>query len=100
MINKWMKYKMVGIDVSKLKLDIAFDQKRHLTIDNQESKFFKLIQSVADLNNVCFVMEATGGYERKLVNFLLSKGIAVSVVNAKRVRDYAKAIDQHAKLIV
>ena len=42
-------------------------------------------------------MEATGGYERKLLNFLLSKGIAVSVVNAKRVRDYAKAIGQHAK---
>ena len=31
------------------------------------------------------------------VNLLLSKGIAVSVVNAKRVRDYAKAIGQHAK---
>jgi hypothetical protein len=34
------------------------------------------------------------------VNFLLSKGIVVSVVNAKRVRDYAKAIGQHAKKIV
>jgi transposase len=36
-------------------------------------------------------MEVTGGYERNLVNFLLSKGISVSVVNAKRIRDYAKA---------
>ncbi|HIO13171.1 MAG TPA: hypothetical protein EYN13_06430 [Methylococcales bacterium] len=65
MINKCIKYKMVGVDVSKLKLNITCNQKRHLTIDNQESKFSKLIQSVADLNNVCFVMEATGGYERK-----------------------------------
>jgi transposase len=35
-------------------------------------------------------MEATGGYERKLVSFLQSKEIGVAVVNAKRVRDYAK----------
>ena len=91
------KLKMIGVDVSKLKLDIAIDEKKHFTIDNQENRFPKLIQSIEDIDNICFVMEATGGYERKLVNFLLSKGIAVSVVNAKRVRDYAKAIGQHAK---
>jgi transposase len=33
----------------------------------------KLIQSVADLNNVCFVMEATGGYGRKPSQFLIVK---------------------------
>jgi hypothetical protein len=49
MINKCIKYKMVGVDVSKL------------------------IQSVADLNNVCFVMEATGGYGRKPSQFLIVK---------------------------
>ena len=91
------KLKMIGVDVSKLKLDIAIDEKKHFTIDNQENRFPKLIQSIEDIDNICFVMEATGGYERKLVNFLLSKGIAVSVVNAKRVRDYVKAIGQHAK---
>ncbi len=37
------------------------------------------------------------GMKESRVNLLLSKGIAVSVVNAKRVRDYAKAIGQHAK---
>jgi hypothetical protein len=42
------------VDIFKLKFDIAFDQKRHLTIDNQESKFSKLIQSVADINNILF----------------------------------------------
>lgn len=91
------KYTMVGVDVSKRKLDIAIDDKKHFTIENQESKFSSLVNSIADIDHVCVVMEATGGYERKLVNFLLSKGIAVSVVNAKRVRDYAKAIGQHAK---
>jgi transposase len=97
MMNNCKKLKMIGVDVAKLKLDIAIDENKHFTIDNQENKFPKLTQSIVDIDNVCFVMEATGGYERKLVNFLLSKGIAVSVVNAKRVRDYAKAIGQHAK---
>ena len=97
MINDGIKLKMIGVDVAKLKLDIAVDEKEHFTIDNQENKFSKMINSIVNINNVCFVLEATGGYERKLVNFLLSKGIAVSVVNAKRVRDYAKAIGQHAK---
>ncbi len=49
------------------------------------------------LEEVHFVMEATGGYERKFARFLLSKSISVSVVNAKRVRDYAKAMGKLAK---
>lgn len=92
-----MKLKMIGVDVSKLKLDISIDEKTHYTLDNKVNKFSKLIRSIVDIDNVCFVMEATGGYEKKLLNFLLSKGVAVSVVNAKRVRDYAKAMGQHAK---
>lgn len=97
MKNDGVKRKMIGVDVAKQTLDIAIDERKHFTIDNQENKFSKLINSIVDADNVCVVMEATGGYERKLVNFLLSKEIAVSVVNAKRVRDYAKAIGQHAK---
>ena len=42
-------------------------------------------------------MEATGGYERPLTSFLQKKGVAVSIVNAKRVRDYAKALGKLAK---
>jgi hypothetical protein len=30
---------MIGVDVAKLKLDIAFDDKTVLTIDNQEENF-------------------------------------------------------------
>ena len=37
------------------------------------------------------------GYEKPLSIFLLARGIAVCIVNAKRVRDYAKAIGRHAK---
>ena len=50
-----------------------------------------------NIDQGCFVMEATGGYERKLVSFLQSKEIAVAVVNAKRVRDYANSMGAYAK---
>ena len=43
------------------------------------------------------VMEATGGYERRWASALLDAGIAVAVVNPKRVRDFAKAMGHLAK---
>jgi transposase len=90
-------YTMIGVDVAKLKLDIAIDDKKVLTIDNKEESFKKLLKIIPDIDQVCFVMEATGGYERKLVSFLQSEGIAVAVVNAKRVRDYANSMGAYAK---
>jgi len=90
-------YAMIGVDVAKLKLDIAIDDKTILTIDNHEESFKKLLKSIPNIDQVCFVMEATGGYERKLVSFLQAKGVAVAVVNAKRVRDYANSMGAYAK---
>lgn len=90
-------YAMIGVDVAKLKLDIAIDDKTVLTIDNHEESFKKLLKSIPNIDQVCFVMEATGGYERKLVSFLQAKGVAVAVVNAKRVRDYANSMGAYAK---
>jgi transposase len=92
------RFNKIGVDVSKKKLDIALDDKTVLTIDNDESAFSSLLETLNyPLDDVHFVMEATGGYERKFARFLLSKSIAVSIVNAKRVRDYAKAMGQYAK---
>lgn len=91
------KVTMIGVDVAKLKLDVALDEKIVLTIDNQDEAFTRLLMNIPDIDQVCFVMEATGGYEKKLVNFLQSKKIAVAVINAKRVRDYANSMGAYAK---
>lgn len=91
------KFHLVGVDVAKLKLDIAIDDKTVLTIDNQEESFKKLLKNFPDMGQVCFVMEATGGYEKKLASFLQTKGLAAAVVNAKRVRDYANSMGAYAK---
>ena len=88
-----LKLKIVGVDVSKGKLDIAFDNQKVISIANTESAF----KTLPTLKNCCVVMEASGGYEQPFVLYLLNKNIDVAIVNAKRVRDFAKAMGIQAK---
>jgi hypothetical protein len=55
---------VVGVDVSKAKLDVAFpDDKQTLTIDNTEEQIVsKLIGRIDDRSSTIVAMEATGGY--------------------------------------
>jgi transposase len=95
-----INYKIyIGIDVSKAKLDIKFDDSSSLlTINNQKGDFKKLNRCLPqDTTSVLVLLEATGGYETAVVKWLLSRKIPIAVVNAKRVRDYAKATGQFAK---
>jgi len=87
----------IGIDISKKKLDISFSDDKTASYDNHLSGFKQLLKQISNKDKTRVVMEATGGYERPLVQFLQDKEIAVSVVNAKRVRDYAKALGKLAK---
>jgi transposase len=86
---------VVGVDVSKAKLDVALANES-FTIENTT----KAIQQLADRiksDSVIVVLEATGGYENKLVQVLHDHEIALAVVNPRRVRDFAKAIGMDAK---
>jgi len=89
----------IGIDVSKKKLDIKYDDSNQLiSIDNQEACFKELIPYISETKAETLVLlEATGGYEGLMVKWLLSQNIPVVLLNAKRVRDYARAIGQFAK---
>lgn len=91
------KLQIIGVDVAKQKLDVSIDDNTVLTIDNHEESFKTFLKTLPHIGQVCFVMEATGGYERKLVAFLQALEIAVAVVNPKRVRDYAKSMGAYAK---
>jgi len=98
MTKQTQKLKKIGVDVSKKTLDIEIDEKQLFSIDNNEKAFFDFLKILDEpLDSIHFVLEATGGYEKKFANFLLSQSIAVSVVNPKRVRDYAKALGILAK---
>jgi len=87
----------IGVDISKKRLDISFNNNDTTSYTNDLSGFKQLLKRVTNKKMTRVVMEATGGYERPLVSFLQDKGIAVSIVNAKRVRDYAKALGRLAK---
>lgn len=46
---------------------------------------------------ICVCVEATGGYERTLCDYLMAHGVTVARVNPKRVRDFARALGKLAK---
>lgn len=89
----------IGIDVSKKRLDIQYDETgKILTIENHKGDFKKLNDYIPlDKKRALVVLEATGGYEKEVVEWLISRHIPVVVANARRVRDYAKAMGQYAK---
>ena len=88
----------VGVDVSKATLDFALTDEKSVSIKNTEEQIVsKLIGVIADPSSTIVVMEATGGYENRLVGLLHQHKIAVAVVNPRRVRDFAKGIGMDAK---
>jgi hypothetical protein len=60
MTENKQKYTMIGIDVAKLKLDVAFNERHLLTVDNLEDGFKQILTQIARPKSVCFVLEATG----------------------------------------
>ena len=90
---------VVGIDVSKAKLDAATGSQGTVeTIDYDLSSIKKWLEKhIADQASTLVVVEATGGYERVLVEILQASSIAVAVVNPRRVREFAKGVGWDAK---
>jgi len=89
----------LGVDVSKATLDFApADAKKSFSIKNAEEEIVsQLIANINDPQSTIVVMEATGGYEQRLVELLHQHGIALAVVNPRRVRDFADGIGRDAK---
>jgi transposase len=87
-----------GIDVSKATLEVAIGgqeeirQYRNDPAGTEELVAWLMSQAVRGV-----IVEATGGLERLLVGELLAAEVPVSVVNPKRVRDFARAAGQLAK---
>jgi transposase len=82
----------VGIDVSKGSLDVhLLSEKRTLRVPNTPTGHAQLLARLPAPRSCRIVLEATGGYERRLVGELVTGGHFVSVVNPRQVRDFAKA---------
>ena len=88
----------VGIDVSKDKLDVAvLGEKRTWQVENNPAGIAQLGQQMLDLQPELIVVEATGGYQRAVVEALFHAGLSLAVVNPARVRQFARASGMLAK---
>lgn len=88
----------VGIDVCKDWLDVAVDGKKVTErLANTSRGHQQLCKSLAQLSVSRIVVEASGGYERDLIDALDAAGLPVCRVNARQARDFAKGLGQLAK---
>lgn len=88
----------VGIDVSKTTLDAAIRPTLELfTAPNTPAGITSLIDRLRVLNARVIVLEPTGGYERPVAAALAAARLPAAVVNARQVRDFARATGRLAK---
>jgi len=88
----------VGVDVSKAALDVGVvPELTSWTVRNERQDIPVLIARLRALAPTLVVLEATGGLEIPLVNALAVKAFPVVVVNARQIRDFAKATGRLAK---
>ena len=85
----------VGIDVAKDRLDVAvLGEERVLQVENTQEGIDKLAQQMQAMQPELIVVEATGGYQRAVVEALFWAGLAVAVANPARVRQRFWAVRQ------
>lgn len=90
--------RIVGIDVSKDKIDAAIvAASAHRSFANSAQDQQQMLTWLDEHDVDKAVMEATGGYERPWAKLLQGRGIAVQIVDPRRVRHYAQAAGQQAK---
>jgi len=87
----------VGIDVSKNRLDVAGLGERPAEVENTQEGIAVLVRQMQSWRPELIVVEATGGYQRGVVEGLFRAGLAVAVVNPARVRQFARACGLLAK---
>ena len=81
----------VGVDVAKAYLDVAWAEESQRVANNAAGRNALLKRLGQNAGSVQVIVEASGGYERGLIQALQRGGIAVSLVQASRVRQYARA---------
>lgn len=89
---------VVGIDVSKARLDVFVAASgQALEFANDEAGVEAARKALAAAKPTLIVVEATGGLERPVVAAALAAHLPVAVVNPRQVRDFAKASGRLAK---
>lgn len=88
----------IGIDISQEHLDMAaYPTGQIWQYKNNKSGIAKTVAKLKVVKPQLIVMEATGGLEVSLEEALDEAGLAVAVVNPKRIRDFGKSMGILAK---
>ncbi|WP_417413542.1 IS110 family transposase [Hoeflea sp.] len=89
---------IVGIDVSKDKLDICLLPAGDLfEVARTAAGLSELIDRLKPLSVDLVAIEATGGFETIASASLASAGLPVVIVNPAQIRHFARALGKHAK---
>jgi transposase len=89
---------VVGIDVSKERLDVALDlEGESFSAGNDSAGWQAVCRRLRTLGVRMIGIEPSGGYERGAVAALLNAGLPVHAVNPWRLRQFAKAAGWLAK---
>jgi len=93
-----MTKSFVGIDVSKDKVDVhVLPEGKAQSFAQTDHDRDKLVAWLKTFEPQLVALESTGGYERATVAALLAAALPVVVINARQVRDFAKAMGRLAK---
>lgn len=88
----------IGIDVAKDRLDVYLrPMAKTIAVTNDMDGIARLRDMIAPFRIERIVLEASGGYERTVFLALVEAGHAVSIVNPRQVRDFAKGAGRLAK---
>lgn len=88
----------VGIDVSKDWLDVAVHPVRQqFRVANDKAGWAELYRRLKSIGPRAIGVEASGGYERDLTRILITADLPVRMVNAWKLRQFAKAAGLFAK---
>jgi len=88
----------IGIDISKNSFDVyvtSTGESRRFDYTEKQVKVF--IYWVSSLKPTLILLEATGGYEQRLVAEILARGLPAKVMNPRQIRDFARAAGRLAK---
>ncbi len=89
---------IVGIDVSKDRLDVAVRPSGEaFAVSRDAAGVEQLVARLRKLSPHLVALEATGGFETVVAAALGAAGLPVVVVNPAQVRAFAKALGQRAK---
>lgn len=91
-------YSYIGVDVSKSKLDVTI-KGHHEVFSNSEDGVEALICQVKETesSDAVLILEASGGYERRLIEKSQQHGVQYHIAHANKVRAFAKSKGVKAK---